>query len=93
MAEQLRAHDLTTKADGSPAETKGFPCSNPDCQVVFKSPYHTICPVCATPVDPKAIREALGNPDGEAGIDLLTKGLIAGAIAIVIIGVILILAL
>lgn len=54
----------------------------------MRSPYHTICPVCAEPIDTETIQHALGariELAGGAAAQINAKGIMLGAIAAIFI--------
>ena len=74
--------DAAAAAASSPDAKPAYRCSN--CQAEMFSPYHTICPRCAEPVDYDNITRTLGR-----GIDVAGQGGAGAGNAGVIVGVVL----
>ncbi len=68
-------------AASSPDAKPVYRCTN--CPAEMYSPYHTICPRCAEPVDYENITRTLGR-----GIDVAGQGGTAGGNAGVVVGVV-----
>ncbi len=60
MSEAVLAADSPTQE-----KPKAYHC--PSCSAALYSPYHTVCPVCAEPIDTTKIEEALGKKVEVAG--------------------------
>ncbi len=71
----------TQNQGGKPAGNRTFNC--PNCGAGLHSPYHTICPVCAEPIDSDTIQNALGARIELAGggtAQMNVNGLMLGAL-------------
>jgi len=68
----------------------------PNCGAGLYSPYHTVCPVCAEPIDPETIQQALGKEidvaKGGGGADRQTIAIGVGVgvvVAIILLAILL----